>query len=606
MPGMATATNPTAPQPAPAIGAGDAQRKLDIEFGGYTTAGTKPRNEDAFAAHQPKGAALQLKGVAGCIADGASCSENAQLASETSVTHFISDYYSTPDTWPVKTAAARVLSALNSWLYHHGKQSVLPHNGLVTTFSAVIIKSTSAHIFHSGDSRIYRYRAGELQLLTRDHVHAQRHGENFLTRALGIDSHLEMDYEIEEVEIGDILLLSTDGVHGVLNNAELIEQLTALEDRPEQCARALVDMALRKGSTDNLSCLLLRVRDLPHADIDEVHRQLTQLAIPPVLEVGQSIDGFRVQRILHSGTRSHLYIVTSNIENTLDDDKKWYVLKAPSENFAEDAQYLEGFMREQWVASRINHSGIMKIVARPANSPFLYLLCEYIEGKTLRQWLFDNPKPSLESVRTITRDLISALRALQRMHMTHRDLKPENIMVTTAGEIKIIDFGTVHVGGLEEVQSPLGEGPPVGSADYIAPEYLLGDSGAFHSDIFSLGVIVYEMLTGHVPYKLSQAQQRHLKGLHEYRYTSARQYRSDLPLWIDLALEKSTQPNVRLRYHVLSEMLRDLCEPNVDMLRAHQHAPLLQRNPIRFWQSTTLILLVIVVVQCYFLVNRHG
>ena len=76
-----------------------------------------------------KAAALQLKGVTGCIADGASCSENAQLASETSVTHFISDYYSTPDTWPVKTAAARVLSALNSWLYHHGKQSSLAHNG---------------------------------------------------------------------------------------------------------------------------------------------------------------------------------------------------------------------------------------------------------------------------------------------------------------------------------------------------------------------------------------------------------------------------------------------------------------------------------------------
>jgi protein phosphatase len=117
-------------------------------------------------------------------------------------------------------------------------------------------------------------------------------------------------------------------------------------------------------------------------------------------------------------------------------------------------------------------------------------------------------------------------------------------------------------------------------------------------------VIIYEMLTGHVPYKLSQTRQRHLKSLHEYRYTSARQYRADIPLWLDLALEKATQPNVRLRYQVLSEMLHDLCEPNADMLRAHQHAPLLQRNPIRFWQCTTLILLAIVVIQCYFLLNH--
>ena len=577
-------------EPIPAIVPGAANRKLDIEFGGCTCAGAKPINEDAFAAHQPKGIALQLKGVAGCIADGASCSENAQLASQTSVTHFISDYYSTPDTWPVKTAVARVLSALNSWLYHHGKQNLVAHNGLVTTFSAVILKSTSAHIFHSGDSRIYRYRAGELQLLTRDHVHVQRDGSTFLTRALGIDSHLELDYSVEEVEVGDVLLLSTDGVHGMLSGAKLAELLQSAGNL-ELCSRAIVDAALVSGSTDNASCLLLRVRDLPYADIDEVHRQLTLLAIPPVLEVGQSIDGFRVQRVLHNGTRSHLYVVSGGAEN------RQYVLKAPSENFSDDAQYLEGFMREQWVASRVNHNGIMKVFARPANSPFLYLLCEYIEGKTLRQWIFDNPKPALESVRMLTRELIAALRALQRMHMTHRDLKPENIMVTHGGQIKLIDFGTVHVGGLEEVESPLAEEQPVGSADYIAPEYMLGDAGAFHSDIFSLGVIVYEMLTGQVPYKLSLAQQRRLKNLNGYHYSSARQYRADIPLWMDLALEKATQPNVRLRYQVLSEMMHDLCEPNVDMMRAYQQKPLLYRNPIRFWQATSLILAIIVIVQ---------
>lgn len=579
----------------PAVIPADAHRKLDIEFGGHTSAGVKKRNEDAFAAHQPKGGALQLKGVTGCIADGASCSSDAQLASETSVLHFISDYYSTPDTWPVKTAAARVLSALNSWLYHHGKQSTLAHNGLVTTFSAVIVKSTSAHLFHSGDSRIYRYRSGELQLLTRDHVHAQRDGSNFLTRALGIDSHLEMDYSVEEVEVGDVLLLSTDGVHGVLGNAELAALLDAQAPSLEHRARTIVDAALQKGSSDNASCLLMRVRELPHADIDEVHRQLTQLAIPPVLDIGQSIDGFRVERVLHNGTRSHLYLVTGKVDN------QRYVLKAPSENFADDPQYLEGFMREQWVASRINHSGVMKIFARPPHSPFLYLLCEYIEGRTLRQWLFDNPKPPLETVRTLLREIVAALRALQRMHMTHRDLKPENIMVTASGQIKIIDFGTVHVGGLEEVESPLREAAPVGSADYIAPEYLLGDSGAFHSDIFSLGVIAYEMLTGQLPYKLSQAQQRHLKGIHDYRYISARQHRPDIPLWFDLALQKAAQPNVRLRYHALSEFMHDLCEPNADMLRAHQHAPLLQRNPVRFWQGASALLLLIVIIQLFLL-----
>ncbi|HSB97173.1 MAG TPA: serine/threonine-protein kinase, partial [Spongiibacteraceae bacterium] len=380
-------------------------------------------------------------------------------------------------------------------------------------------------------------------------------------------------------------------VHGVLNNAALSELLARPAATLEVQAQTIVAAALAAGSSDNVSCLLVRIVDLPLEDIDEVHRQLTQLAIPPVLQPGQSIDGFSVQKVLHSGTRSHLYLVRNSV------DEKLYVLKAPSESFSDDAQYLEGFIREQWIGSRIEHAAVMKVWPRPQHSPFLYLLCEYIEGQTLRQWLFDNPRPALETVRDLTREIIGALRALQRLHMTHRDLKPENIMLTREGRIKLIDFGTVHVGGLEEVASPLRDIVPVGSANYIAPEYLLGESGSFSSDIFSLGVIVYEMLTGKLPFNLSPQRQRHLKNLQAYRYRAAREQRSDLPLWIDLTLQKATQPDARLRYQALSELMHDLCVPNQSMLAKRQAAPLLERNPLRFWQVVSLLLAAVVLGQ---------
>jgi len=574
------------------------KNRLAVERGGYTSAGIKPRNEDAFAAYVPHGNALALKGITACVADGASCSDNAQLASETSVTHFINDYYSTPDTWPVKTAVARVLSALNSWLYHHSRQQLVRHNGLVTTFSALVIKSTTAHLFHAGDSRIYRLRREKLELLTSDHTHYQRDGAALLTRALGMDSHLEMDYCAEDVECDDLFMLSTDGVHGMLTSAEIAALLQVSHADLERHARAIVDAALQKGSADNVSCLLVRVTALPQADLDEVHRQLTQLALPPALDVGNRIDGFTVQRVLHNGTRSHLYLVQSA------HDKKLYVLKAPSPNFADDPHYLEGFIREQWVASRIEHPGVMKIFPRPPASPFLYLLCEYIDGITLRQWMFDHPKPALEKVRAIVRETVAALRVLQRLHMTHRDLKPENIMLTHDGKVKLIDFGTVHIGGLDEVSSPLREEIPVGSADYIAPEYLLGGNGAFYSDIFSLGVIVYEMLTGKLPFHLSVQQQRHLQSLHVYQYTSARAHRPELPLWLDLALQKATQPNVVQRYQALSEFVHDLSTPNEEMLRSHQRRPLLQRNSLRFWKNAALIAAAIALVEAALLIYR--
>jgi serine/threonine protein kinase len=137
----------------------------------------------------------------------------------------------------------------------------------------------------------------------------------------------------------------------------------------------------------------------------------------------------------------------------------------------------------------------------------------------------------------------------------------------------------------------------VGSVNYIAPEYLLDGHGSHASDIFSLGVIVYELLTGALPFKISETRQHQRKGLQDYHYISARERRPDLPLWVDLALEKATHPHARQRYQALSEFVQDLCVPNQDMLTRHRSAPLLERNPLRFWRSLALILLVVVIVQ---------
>lgn len=588
--------------------AGDSTTCLDVEFGGYTTAGVKAENQDAFAAHQPSLGVRNLKGVVACVADGVSCSQNAQFASQTGVTHFIEDYYSTPDTWPVRTAAARVLSALNSWLYHQGQQVNLRHDGLVTTFSGAILKSTTAHLFHVGDSRIYRFRRGSLEQLTRDHSHHQRGSKVFLTRALGMDSHLEVDYHQEEVQAGDVLMLTTDGVHAALSTAQLQGLLSGLTDNLpvqgekdfrvslEDRAKDIVTEALASGSDDNVSCLLVRVVKLPLEDIDEVHRKLTQLAIPPAMDVGMSLDGYRVLRVMHSGTRSHVYLVRHPEQSTL------YVLKAPSENFAEDPQYLEGFIREQWVGQRVNHHGVMKIYPHPELSPFLYHLCEYIEGQNLRQWLYDNPQPSLERVRDITRGIIAAMRAFQRLSMVHRDLKPENIILDKNQQVRLIDFGTVQVSGLEEIASPLREEYPVGSVEYIAPEYLLGQRGGFQADIFSLGVIVYEMLTGKVPFKVSA--HRLPKHLRDWQYRPAREQRTDVPIWVDVALKKATHPNAVNRHEALSEFLNDLCTPNESMARQYESAPLLERNPLRFWQIVAGILFAVMMVQWVLLLKN--
>ena len=161
--------------------------ELGISYGGASLAGVRPVNEDAFAASPPQ----RLKGAVAVIADGLSGSERAQKASQTVVTEFIDEYLATPDTWTVKVSAARVLNALNRWCCHH--------DGMATTVSAVVAKGRTAHIFHVGDSRVYRFRNGDLEQLTRDHAK-----QSMLTNAIGMELDLEVDYLAEDMAAGDV------------------------------------------------------------------------------------------------------------------------------------------------------------------------------------------------------------------------------------------------------------------------------------------------------------------------------------------------------------------------------------------------------------------
>lgn len=575
---------------------------LQLSFGGQSIAGTKPNNEDAFCAQLPTELSTRhLKGAVACIADGVSCSDQAQLASQTSVTHFIADYYSTPDSWPVKQAAGKVISAINSWLFHQSKHAANRSDNAVTTFSAVIVKSRTAHMLHVGDSRIYRLRNEQLELLTQDHQHHRADGQSYLTRALGIDHRLDVDYRSVETQIGDLFLLSTDGLHGFISQPELSEALSKDHDNLESLAKQLVDQALASGSDDNISCLLVKVADLPSESLREAHAKLTHLKIPPVLDVGNRIDHFRVTRVLHSGTRSHVYLARD------EEQQRDVVIKAPSENFTDDIAYLEGFRREYWVGRKLNSGRVMKIYQHPHQSAFIYHVCEAIDGQTLRQWIIDNPAPSLESVRAITEEMAAAVRVLHRNAMVHRDLKPENFILTEDGRVKLIDFGTVQVEGLDEIVNVLDqdkrrENNPVGDVGYIAPEYLLNLRGTNQSDIFSLGCIVYEMLSGQLPYDAVRSNRHYPTRFQDWHYRSIRKASQDkqrdtLPLWLDNVLRKATNPRPENRYSALSEFTVDLRKPGVELLKREQSAPLLERNPVRFWQLISAILCLIIIAQ---------
>ncbi len=565
--------------------------RLQVRFGGCSIAGIKAENQDAFAAQLPDSPLRETKGAVCALADGVSSSVESHIASQTSVTDFVQQYFSTPDSWTVKTSAARVLNALNRWLYQHGNSGSRAKNSLVTTFSALVIKSTTAHLLHVGDSRIYRYRDGQLEQLTRDHASTYGGDKRYLTHALGVDPHLEIDYHKLEAKCGDLYLLSSDGLHEFIPQQQLAATLCGLTKDLEAEAHKLVETALHNGSDDNISVLLVRIDNLALEDLDEAHHQLTQLPIPPALKPGNRIDGYEVQEVLYSGTRSHLYLVRDCTSQAL------FCLKTPSLNVADDLLYLDGFIKEEWVGKRINHPGVMKTFSPERPKQFLYYLAEYTPEPHLRHWANEHPQPGIESVRALIKQITQGLRALQRLDMIHQDLKPENVLVDAQGRTKLIDFGTVRIAGMDEISSPLDRDIPQGSVNYIAPEYLIGQPGSQRSDLFSLGVITYELLTGKIPYKERRRNDYRIKSYSELNYIPARQHRPELPEWIEGALRKACAADPRRRYAELSEFLYDLEHPNKALIHSEHSKPLLEKNPLLFWKGLSALLLLLLLLQ---------
>ena len=563
---------------------------LRVAVGQCSAKGAKPINQDFHGCVHPDDALLVSKGVAIALADGISSSEVGQIAAETAVKSFLADYYATSEAWSVKTAAQRVLAATNSWLHAQTRKG--PHRldldrGYVCTFSAVVIKSASAHLFHIGDARIAYLCGDRLEPLTEDHRLWVSADKSYLSRALGMQERLELDYHCYDVEEGATLVLMTDGVYEHIPDAEITQAIREHAQDLDLAARQIVDRALANGSDDNLTIQIVRVDQLPPPDLDALGEQAINLPFPPELRPNSVLDGYRILREIHSSARSHVYLA--------EDQNSGHrvVLKTPSTDQRDAPDYLERFLMEEWIARRLDNPHVLKAYVDTGQRSCLYTVFEYLEGQTLEQWMHDNPRPDLETVRDIVEQIARGLRALHRQEMIHQDLRPANVMIDRDGAVRLIDFGSARIAGIAEIARVTPAQYILGTAQYTAPEYFLGEPGTPQADLFSLGVIAYQMLSGGLPYGPDVARATSRAAQNKLRYRPLRESEHGVPAWIDGCLKKAVQPRPVKRYDTLSEFLYDLRHPNPAFAHA-RGAPLLERNPLLFWKGLSLLLFLIV------------
>ncbi len=571
--------------------------KLRVAIGQYSDRGQKEVNQDFYGALVPEEPDLGLKGVAIAIADGISSSDVSEVAAESAVKSFLLDYYCTSPAWSAKTSARRVIGAANSWLHAQNQRSFRAYEkdrGYVTTFDALVLKGAQAHLFHVGDSRIYRVSGASLEQLTEDHRIVISSKESYLGRALGVNAQVEIDYRAESVSVGDVYVLATDGVYDFVEPSFVARTIRETSDL-DAAARTIATQALARGSNDNLTIQIVRVDAVPRAAADEAARSGADLPSPPMLDARQEFDGYRIVRRLHSTARSHIYLAEDI------DSGAVVVLKAPSVDLSGDASYIRRFMLEEWVARRLSSAYVLKPSPVERKRNFLYVAFEYIEGQTLAQWMIDNPRPQLSAVRDIVDQIARGLTAFHRKEMVHQDMRPANVMLDRTGTAKIIDFGSTRVAGVAETASAEANAEILGTVQYTAPEYFLGEGGTARSDVYSLAAIAYHMLTGRLPYGAQAAHARTRAQMRKLAYAPAADETRDIPAWVDGALRKALAVDPAQRFAEPLEFTHALRNPVV----AGEPSRLIERDPLTFWKIAAGLLATTVVVLAYMLAMRR-
>ena len=400
---------------------------------------------------------------------------------------------------------------------------------------------------------------------------------------------VDVDYRKIGLTEGDIFVLATDGVFEFSTPQTITGLIRDHMQDLDEAARLIVADAIEQSSHDNLSVQIVRIDTLPLGGAQEFIWGNENLPAPPLLQPGGEFEGYKILREIHANHRSHIYLA-HDIE-TGDE----VALKIPSIDLRENPTYLQRFMMEEWIARRLNSVHVLKAARQTRTKKFVYVVTEYVEGQTLAQWMVDNPNPDIETVRDIIEQIAKGLRAFHRKEMLHQDLRPQNIMIDREGTVKIIDFGSTKVAGVSEGAPFAGDDDILGTVQYAAPEYFLGEAGTRRSDFFSLGVIAYQMLTGKLPYGTQVSKTRTKAQQRKLKYISAESQSSKVPAWVDAALRKSMYPDPFKRYGTLSEFTTDMRKPN-PAYSDQSKAPLAERSPITFWKTVSVVQAIIIAI----------
>ncbi|MEO7413527.1 MAG: protein phosphatase 2C domain-containing protein [Opitutaceae bacterium] len=522
--------------------------------------------------------------VIAVLADGVGASREGGAAAHRVVATIADHCLARPRTWTVRRALAEFTTQINRQLH---QESLERHGSveLACTLSAVVIENGRLFGCNIGDSPVFHWRQGRLQRLSVAHVLAQPNLSHVLTQGLGLGPEVEPHFFELEIADGDLVLICSDGITAALTETRIGELLAR---------RALARMFVSEAHAATEEQPELR-DDVSAIAIDIVersrpaHEVAQRLEVPGPLHAGDAVDGHRLVRPLAPTDR--VWLAT-------DPGGAQVVLKFPPLESAGDERARDAFVREAWNSTRLVAPELVRAWTPDTGGTVRCYAMEFIDAPTLRTTL-KTGRLSVEHACELAAFLLRTGQFLVRHDLAHGDIKPENILVLPEAPQSpgISRFRVLDLGSAAELFSVTSR---AGTPSYLAPERFRGGALSERTEIFAIGVTLYEALTGTYPYG-------EIERFQNPRFETPPRQPSRLnpavPLWLESIVLRALEPEAEHRYQNFSELTYDLSHPDRVAPHHRKGAPLLERNPLLLFQ---LLLLVSALLNLFLLFRLAG
>jgi len=498
------------------------------------------------------------------VCDGVGSADEGAEAARRVTTHLMSNFKNRPTSWSIEKSIKTFTKSINAILY---EESMVNYERpeLVTTLTIVIIEGDRLYGANVGDSRIYLQRQGIISQLSHDHVLEEDGYDGVLTQAIGIEKEVEPYYFENIVNAKDKILLCSDGLYTIIDDEKLSEDMgNGAHFLIKQASKRMED-----NLPDDTTAVVIDILGIDQ--VDKLKQQ--KLIIPEKLEVDMVIDGYKLKKSLIQNNRTWL----------CSNKGKNYVLKFAPIEAIDDPNILDLYVKEAWNSKRLKAGFFPKAVI-PKNRTHRYYVMQVVDGVDLKTHL-KKRHLSVDDTISLAKMLLKMSQFLLKFDLVHGDIKPENIMISERDGkhvFKVIDFGSMTE--LYSINST------AGTPSYLAPERFTGSSINESSEIFSIGVTLYEALTQKFPYgEIEPFQQPTFKTA-----VSTTKLNKNIPDWLNSIIFRSIEANNEKRYKNYSEMLFEINNPHKVKPYFDSTKALIERNPELFYKIGFIIEFIII------------